>query len=56
MHKNFTTTIGIILVLLGLLGFVSNPLIGQDALFVANSAANWLHFIAGVAILASALL
>lgn len=45
--------LGVILVLLGLFGFTSNSLIGENALFVANSASNWLHLITGAAIIAA---
>ncbi|MFA5942422.1 MAG: hypothetical protein WC798_02000 [Candidatus Paceibacterota bacterium] len=47
MSKIPTITLGVILVLLGLFGFTSNSLIGENALFAANSASNWLHLIIG---------
>ncbi len=51
MSKTHTITLGVILVLIGLLGFTSNSLIGESALFVTNGASNWLHLIAGIAVL-----
>lgn len=52
MAKTPIIIFGVIFVLLGLLGFVSNPLIGANALFEANSATNWLHLIFGAVIFA----
>lgn len=50
MTKRLAVIIGTILVLLGLLGFTSNPFIGENALFVTNGASNWLHLVLGVII------
>lgn len=50
MTKTFAIAFSVILVLLGLFGFVSNPLIGANALFEANNATNWLHLILGATI------
>lgn len=50
MTKRFSIILGTIFVLLGLLGFISNPFIGENALFATNGASNWLHLVAGVAI------
>lgn len=50
MTKRFAIILGTIFVLLGLLGFISNPFIGENALFATNGASNWLHLAAGVAI------
>jgi len=47
MTKRFAIILGVIFVLLGLLGFISNPFIGENAIFVTNSASNWLHLIFG---------
>ena len=54
MAKTLTVIFGIILVLLGLLGFVSNPLIGMNALFVANVLHNGIHLVLGGILLAVA--
>jgi hypothetical protein len=50
MTKRFAIILGTIFVLLGLLGFTSNPFIGENALFVTNGASNWLHLAAGIAL------
>ncbi|HCR52142.1 TPA: hypothetical protein DIV48_00655 [Candidatus Kaiserbacteria bacterium] len=46
-----TLIFGVILVLLGLLGFISNPLIGAHALFAADAAHNVVHILLGVLLL-----
>jgi hypothetical protein len=47
MAKTFTIIFGIILVLLGLLGFTSNSLIGANAYFVADAVHNIIHIVLG---------
>ncbi len=54
MAKTLSLIFGAILVLLGLLGFISNPLIGANALFVADGAHNLIHIILGAILLAVA--
>ncbi len=54
MAKTLTLIFGVILVLLGLLGFISNPLIGANALFVADGTHNLIHIILGAILLAVA--
>jgi len=51
MTKTFALIIGVILVLLGFLGFVSNPLIGANALFVADGVHNLIHVVLGAILL-----
>lgn len=51
MIKSFKLLFGIFFVLIGLFGFISNPLIGTNAIFVTNDSTNWLHLIAGIALL-----
>lgn len=51
MAKTLATIFGVILVLLGLLGFVSNPLIGVNALFAADAVHNLIHIILGAILL-----
>ncbi len=55
MAKTLSFISGVILVLLGLLGFISNPLVGANALFVADGAHNLIRIILGVILLAVAL-
>ena len=54
MAKTLTIIFGVILVLLGFLGFTSNSLIGADALFVTDSVHNLIHLILGGILLAAA--
>jgi hypothetical protein len=54
MAKTLTFIFGIILVLLGILGFVSNPLIGANALFAADTIHNLIHIVLGGVLLAVA--
>lgn len=51
MTTRFATIFGVILLLLGFLGFVSNPLIGSDALFASDSTHNLLHILLGAILL-----
>jgi hypothetical protein len=55
MAKTLSLIFGVILVLFGLLGFISNPLVGANALFVADGAHNLIHIILGAILLAVAL-
>ncbi|MEI6478876.1 MAG: DUF4383 domain-containing protein, partial [bacterium] len=47
---------GIVFVLLGLLGFVSNPIVGNVAIFSANVWHNMIHLLTGIILLAFAFL
>jgi len=51
MAKIFTLILGVILALLGLFGFISNPFIGTNAVFVAGTAQNLIHIILGAILL-----
>lgn len=51
MIKRLTTVFGVILVLLGLLGFVSNPLIGENAIFASDAMHNVIHALLGAVLL-----
>jgi hypothetical protein len=53
MAKTLAVTFGVLLVLMGLLGFVENPLIG---IFPVNGADNWLHLLLGIALLVGGVL
>jgi predicted Zn-dependent protease with MMP-like domain len=55
MTKTAALISGAILALLGLLGFVNNPLIGANALFAADAAADVLHIVLGAALAFAAL-
>lgn len=47
MAKTLTIIFGVILVLLGLVGFTSNALIGANAYFVADTVHNLIHIVLG---------
>jgi hypothetical protein len=51
MAKTFAIIFGIIFVLIGALGFVSNPLVGANALFDTNTAHNLVHLLLGAILL-----
>lgn len=53
--KTLALVFGVIFVLVGLLGFVSNPLVGSGALFDTNTAHNLVHLLIGLILLAVAL-
>ena len=53
MAKKFAMIFGWIFIVLGLLGFFSNPLVGSSsgALFMADTAHNLVHLISGIVLL-----
>ena len=55
MDRKPVIIIGAIFFLIGILGFISNPLIGTNALFVANVAHNVFHLVVGALLLIVAL-
>lgn len=56
MARKLATFYGLIFVLVGLLGFVSNPIIGRTSYFLTNPAHDFAHLVLGglLLILASA--
>jgi threonine/homoserine/homoserine lactone efflux protein len=54
MAKTVTVIFGVILVLLGILGFTSNSLIGANAYFVSDMTHNLMHIVLGGILLAVA--
>ncbi len=54
MAKTLAIIFGIIFVLVGLLGFVNNPLVGSGAFFAADAAHNLVHLVIGLILLAVA--
>src|ERR671913_164649 len=48
--KTAALTIGAIFILIGLLGFTNNPIVGEadKAIFHADTMHNWVHIISGV--------
>jgi hypothetical protein len=51
MNKRWAMIFGAMFVLVGLLGYVSNPLIGPDGLFMTNGAHNMTHILIGAILL-----
>ncbi|MEJ0054089.1 MAG: DUF4383 domain-containing protein [bacterium] len=54
MAKTLAIVFGIVFVLVGLLGFVSNPLVGMGAFFETNALHNVVHLLIGLILLAVA--
>ena len=52
--KTAATVIGAVFILVGILGFVPNPLVSPTGLFQVNTAHDLVHLISGAALLAGA--
>ena len=52
--KNAATVLGAVLVLVGLLGFIPNPLVSPTGIFAVNTAHNLVHLVSGAFLLAGA--
>ena len=46
--------LGVILILVGILGFIPNPLVSADGLFMVNTAHNLVHIVTGVVLVGGA--
>ncbi|MGV8142463.1 MAG: DUF4383 domain-containing protein [Candidatus Pacearchaeota archaeon] len=46
-QKTFALILGVVLLLVGILGFIDNPLVGDSGLFGTNTMQDVLHLIAG---------
>ncbi len=46
--------VGVVFVLVGLLGFVKNPIVGSSGIFMTNTVHNIAHIVIGVIVLAMA--
>jgi hypothetical protein len=44
-----------VFILVGILGFIPNPLVGADAVFATNTAHDLVHLVSGAALLVGAL-
>lgn len=51
MAKTLAIVFGVVFVVVGLLGFVSNPIVGEMGLFVTNGLHNIVHLLVGVILL-----
>lgn len=47
-QKTFALVLGVVLVLVGILGFVNNPLVGDEGFFGTNTFQDILHIVAGL--------
>ena len=47
--------LGVVFIVVGLLGFIPNPLVSADGLFAVNGAHNLVHLLSGLALLIGAL-
>ena len=52
--KTAALVIGIIFIVVGLLGFVPNPLVSPTGIFAVNTAHNLIHLLTGIVIIAGA--
>ena len=52
--KTAAIVFGIVFLAVGLLGFVSNPIVGPDGLFLTNNLHNIIHLASGVLLLVGA--
>ncbi|MDB4992531.1 MAG: hypothetical protein JWL75_776 [Parcubacteria group bacterium] len=55
MAKKLAVVFGVIFVLVGILGFVSNPLVGPTGLFQTDTLHNLVHLLIGVILLVVAM-
>jgi hypothetical protein len=51
MAKRFSTIYGAMFVVFGLLGFVPNPLVGDNGFFMTNGAHDFAHLLIGAVLL-----
>lgn len=54
MAKKLAIVFGVVFVLVGVLGFVSNPIVGATGIFVTDMLHNIVHLLVGVILLAVA--
>ena len=52
--KTAAIVLGVVFVVVGLLGFVPNPLVSPTGLFVVNTMHNLVHLVSGIILLAGA--
>jgi hypothetical protein len=48
MSKKLAAVIGVVFVLVGVLGFIPNPIVGTEGFFVTNTAHDLVHLISGL--------
>ena len=47
-QKTFAMILGLVLLLVGILGFFANPIVGETGIFTTNTTHNVLHLLAGL--------
>lgn len=52
--RNAAILFGVVFLVVGALGYVSNPIVGADGIFLTNSLHNVVHLVSGIALLAGA--
>jgi hypothetical protein len=52
--KTAAMVLGIVFLIVGALGFVPNPIVSPDGLFVVNATHNWIHVASGIVLLLGA--
>jgi hypothetical protein len=52
--KTAAMVFGIVFLIVGALGFVANPIVSPDGIFVVNATHNWIHIGSGIVILLGA--
>jgi len=52
--KNAALLFGVVFLIVGVLGYVPNPIVGPTGIFATNSLHNVIHLISGIALLAGA--
>ena len=52
--KNAAMLFGLVFLLVGVLGYVPNPIVGPTGIFATNSLHNVIHLVSGIALLAGA--
>jgi len=52
--KNAAILFGVVFLLVGVLGYVPNPIVGPTGIFATNALHNVIHLVSGIALLAGA--
>ncbi len=52
--KNAAILFGVVFLIVGVLGYVPNPIVGPMGIFATNSLHNVIHLVSGIALLAGA--
>ncbi len=48
MARGYAAVVGIVLIVVGLIGFVDNPLVGRNGLFATDTIHNIVHIVTGL--------